>query len=104
MAILSESELQTALADLPEWQIVGGEITKTFVLPGFPEAIALVNGAAEHAEAVGHHPDIDIRYNKVTFALVTHDQGGITEKDVEMARAIETQSTFPERQDGAVEP
>ena len=99
MAILSESALQAALNDLPGWQVVGGALTKTFTLPGFPEAIALVNGAAERAEVQGHHPDMDIRYNKVTFALVTHDEGGITEKDVAMARDIEMQSTFPERGD-----
>jgi 4a-hydroxytetrahydrobiopterin dehydratase len=104
MAILNESELSASLNELPEWQVVGGMLTKTYTLPGFPEAIALVNGAAERAEVVGHHPDIDIRYNKVTFALVTHDQGGITEKDVALARDIEAQSTFPERQDGAIEP
>lgn len=100
MAVLSEQDLQTALHDLPGWGIANGALTKTYALPGFAEAIALVNGAAERAEAVGHHPDIDIRYNKVTFALVTHDEGGITEKDVAMARDIEAQSTFPERQDG----
>ncbi len=104
MAILSEHELQTALADLPDWRIADGALTKTFTLPGFREAIALVNGAAERAEVVGHHPDIDIRYNKVTFALVTHDQGGITAKDVDLARDIESQSTFPERQDGQIAP
>jgi 4a-hydroxytetrahydrobiopterin dehydratase len=98
MAPLSDGELQEALADLPGWTVAAGAITKTFVMPGFPEAIALVNGAAELAETAGHHPDIDIRYNRVTFALVTHDAGGITAKDVQMARDIEAQSQFPERE------
>ena len=97
MAKLSDSEIQTALAELPGWAITNGMLTKTFEMPGFPDAIALVTGTAELAEAQGHHPDMDIRYNKVTFALVTHDQGGITEKDVHMARGIEAQSHFPER-------
>lgn len=97
MAKLSDSEIQAALGTLPGWQIVNGTLTKTYQLKDFPEAIALVNGAAELAEAQGHHPDIDIRYNKVTFGLVTHDEGGITEKDVRLARDIETQSTFTER-------
>lgn len=99
MAKLSESELQTALAALPGWTLTNGMLMKTFELPTFPDAIALVNGAAEMAEAQGHHPDMDIRYNKVTFGLVTHDQGGITDKDVTMAHAIEEQSHFPERDD-----
>jgi 4a-hydroxytetrahydrobiopterin dehydratase len=103
MAKLSEQDVQAALQDLPGWAVTNGALTKTYTLAGFPDAIALVNGAAERAEAVGHHPDIDIRYNRVTFALVTHDQGGITEKDVAMARDIEAQSSFPERQDGATE-
>ncbi len=97
MAKLSDSEIQAALSGLPGWHLTNGMLVKTYEMPGFPDAIALVNGAAELAEAQGHHPDIDIRYNKVTFALVTHDQGGITEKDVQMARDIEAQSTFPER-------
>ncbi len=100
MSPLSDGELQAALAELPGWAVAAGAITKTFVMPGFPEAIALVNGAAELAETAGHHPDIDIRYNRVTFALVTHDAGGITAKDVQMARAIEAQSLFPERAAG----
>jgi 4a-hydroxytetrahydrobiopterin dehydratase len=97
MAKLSESDLQAALGGLPGWSVAQGELVKTFVMPTFPDAIALVNGAAELAEAQGHHPDMDIRYNKVTFALVTHDEGGITDKDVTLARAIEEQSLFPER-------
>lgn len=97
MAKLSDSEIQAALGGLPGWQLTKGMLVKTYELPGFPDAIALVNGAAELAEAQGHHPDIDIRYHKVIFALVTHDAGGITDKDVQMARAIEEQSHFPER-------
>jgi 4a-hydroxytetrahydrobiopterin dehydratase len=97
MAKLSDSEIQVALSTLPGWQIMNGTLTKTYQLADFPEAIALVNGAAELAEAQRHHPDIDIRYTKVTFGLVTHDEGGITEKDVRLAKDIEAQSTFPER-------
>ena len=97
MAKLSESDIQTALTELPNWAITNGMLTKTFEMPSFADAIALVTGAAELAETQGHHPDMDIRYNKVSFALVTHDQGGITEKDVQLARDIEAQSHFPER-------
>ncbi len=93
MGALSESEIQAALSTLPGWSFVNGALSKTYTLPGFPEAIALVNGVAEIAEEQGHHPDIDIRYNRVTFALSTHDADGkVTEKDVAVARAIEQQS------------
>ena len=98
MASLSESEIQSALGSLPGWSLNNGMIVKTYTLPGFPDAIALVNGAAELAEEQGHHPDIDIRYNRVSFALVTHDAGGITEKDVALARAIEVISQFDKQQ------
>jgi 4a-hydroxytetrahydrobiopterin dehydratase len=90
MAALSEQEIQSELATLPGWTSANGTLTKTYVLPGFPDSIALVNAAAEIAEEHGHHPDIDIRYNRVTFALSTHDAGNaVTEKDIALARAIE---------------
>ena len=93
MAQFSESDIQTELATLPGWSIANGKLTKTYSFPGFPEAIALVNGAAEIAEEQGHHPDMDIRYNRVTFTLSTHDVGGtVTEKDIMLARAIEEQA------------
>ncbi len=92
--VLSDAEVRTALAELPGWALVAGEITKTFNLPSFPEAIALVNGAAEAAEEHGHHPDIDIRYTRVRFGLTTHDAGGVTALDLAMAHAIEEQAAF----------
>ncbi len=92
--VLSDAEVRNALAQLPGWAMVGGEITKTFSLPSFPEAIALVNGVAEAAEELGHHPDIDIRYTRVRFGLTTHDAGGITARDLAMAQAIEEQAAF----------
>jgi 4a-hydroxytetrahydrobiopterin dehydratase len=86
---LSEAEIQTRLAAVPGWTFQNGEITRTYQLRDFPSAILLVNAAALLAEAAGHHPDIDIRYNKVKFALVTHDAGGITEKDFDLAARID---------------
>lgn len=94
MAKLSDAEIQAALATLSGWTYANGSLNKTFNLPSFPDAIALVNGAAERAEEHGHHPDMDIRYNRVIFTLSTHDQGGVTEKDVALAHAIDEQAQF----------
>jgi 4a-hydroxytetrahydrobiopterin dehydratase len=93
MPQLSESEIQQALSALPGWSHVTHTLTKTFTLPDFATAIALVNGVAEVAEKQGHHPDIDIRYNRVIFTLSTHDAGNaVTEKDVTLAREIESEA------------
>jgi 4a-hydroxytetrahydrobiopterin dehydratase len=62
---------------------------KTYSLRTFPEVISLVNRVADEAERANHHPDIDIRYNKVMFSLSTHDAGGITQKDLDLAAAID---------------
>jgi 4a-hydroxytetrahydrobiopterin dehydratase len=86
---LSDAELTEALAGLPEWARHGEVIEKTYELPTFPAAIAFVGRIAECAEAANHHPDLDIRYRKVRVALSTHDEGGITEKDVALATEIE---------------
>lgn len=88
MPKLSEAEVKAELEKVPEWAEVGGEIQRTFEFKDFREAIAFVNRVAEEAERRQHHPDIMIRYNKVTLALTTHDSGGITEKDFEMAAAV----------------
>ncbi|MDB5057040.1 MAG: pterin-4-alpha-carbinolamine dehydratase [Chloroflexi bacterium] len=89
MAVLSGADLNSALSSSSGWQVDGGELRKTFTTPSFVTALALVNRVGDLAEAAGHHPDISINYNRVTFALVTHDQGGITEKDVALARQID---------------
>jgi 4a-hydroxytetrahydrobiopterin dehydratase len=89
MPKLSQAELDRALRDLPGWTVKDGAISKTFKHDSFPEAIVFANAVAHLAELANHHPDIDIRYSNITLALVTHDQGGITNKDVELARRIE---------------
>ncbi|TMQ54060.1 MAG: 4a-hydroxytetrahydrobiopterin dehydratase [Candidatus Eisenbacteria bacterium] len=89
MPKLPQAELDRALRDLPGWTVKDGAITKTFKHDSFPEAIVFVNAVAHLAELANHHPDIDIRYSNITLALVTHDQGGITDKDVQLARRIE---------------
>ncbi len=81
-----EAAIQTALAGLPDWQRHGEVISRTFQFKDFPAAMKFVNAVALVAEQVRHHPDIDIRWNKVTLALTTHDAGGLTQKDFALAR------------------
>lgn len=89
MARLSDAELEKAVGSLPGWSLTDGMLKKTYKHASFPEAIVFVNAVAQLAEVANHHPDIDIRYSNITLALVTHDQGGITEKDVALAREVE---------------
>lgn len=85
IAVLSDDELGVHLEKLTGWKKEGGAISKKYGFKGFTQAMEFVNQIAETAEAVNHHPDIDIRYNKVTLVLSTHDSGGITQKDVDLA-------------------
>ena len=89
MAVLSDDEIAAALAGLPGWRLDGGEIAKQYRLGGFPAAVAFVVRLSYPAEAADHHPDLDIRYDTVRVALRTHSEGGVTAKDLELARAIE---------------
>jgi 4a-hydroxytetrahydrobiopterin dehydratase len=82
---LSAQQIDVLLGKLSDWKIEGGELVRTFNFKDFRESLAFVNRVGELAEAAGHHPDIDIRYNKVRLALVTHDAGGLTAKDFELA-------------------
>lgn len=88
MALLDAAAVSAALADLPGWEADGDAIVRTAELPGFPAAIAVVGRVAEIAEARDHHPDIDVRWRTLTFRCSTHSAGGVTEKDVELAREI----------------
>lgn len=85
MRKLTETELTERMTALPEWRIENGILSRTFAFGDFVAAMRFVNGVAEAAENANHHPDIDIRYNKVTLGLVTHDAGGITASDFELA-------------------
>jgi 4a-hydroxytetrahydrobiopterin dehydratase len=85
---LDEAAVLAALHRSPGWERVGSEIRRTFRFRDFRQALAFVNRIGELAEAAGHHPDIDIRYNTVTLALTTHDAGGLTAKDFDLARSI----------------
>ncbi len=83
--VLTDAEIQARLASLPEWVREGREIVRTFTFPTFPEAIAFVDRVAVAAEEANHHPDIDIRYTRVTLRLTSHDSGGLTERDFALA-------------------
>jgi 4a-hydroxytetrahydrobiopterin dehydratase len=89
-ARLSDLEIQRALGTLAGWARRGNALTKSFTWPTFAEGIAFVGRVAKAADAANHHPDIDIRYTKVTCALSTHDAGGITDADLALAATIET--------------
>lgn len=88
--LLSNSEIDDALSGLPEWSLVEKSITRTVELPTFPAAIDFVARVASAAEAADHHPDIDIRWRKLTFTLSTHSEGGLTQKDVALASEIDS--------------
>ncbi|CAM3532947.1 4a-hydroxytetrahydrobiopterin dehydratase [Corallococcus sp. ZKHCc1 1396] len=83
--LLSPDALQTFLAKHPAWTHEGGMIRRVYEAPSFLEGIAFVEKVARAAEAANHHPDIDIRWRKVTLALVTHDAGGLTFRDTDLA-------------------
>lgn len=88
MAVLTDEQVAAALADLDGWAHAEGTLRRAITFDSFLAGIDAVRRVAEHAEAEDHHPDIDIRWRTVTFALVTHSAGGITDKDVAMARDI----------------
>lgn len=83
--LLAPNALQTFLAQHPEWKLEGGMIRRTYEAPTFLQGIDFVQRVAQAAEAADHHPDIDIRWRKVTLALVTHDAGGLTSRDTQLA-------------------
>ena len=89
MAVLSDDEVDAAAADLNGWQRTDGALRRSVTFPAFLDGIEAVDRVAEHAEFTDHHPDIDIRWRTVTFTLVTHSEGGITARDVQMAREID---------------
>lgn len=86
--VLSGAELLQALQNLAGWTAHGNAIERVFEFPNFVEAMGFVNRIAEAAEAVNHHPDITINYNKVKLSLTSHDSGGVTHRDVRMAGKI----------------
>jgi 4a-hydroxytetrahydrobiopterin dehydratase len=88
MAVLTDDQVDAALPDLPGWERADGTLRRSIKFPAFLEGIAAVSRVGQRAEEKDHHPDIDIRWRTVTFVLVTHSAGGITENDLDMAREI----------------
>jgi len=89
MPAFSAEQVASRLAALPGWQVENGELTRTFRFEDFVAALAFVNLVGEQAEKAGHHPDIDIRYNRVRLALVTHDAGGLTARNFDLATDLD---------------
>jgi 4a-hydroxytetrahydrobiopterin dehydratase len=87
--LLTDGQVSASLAELTEWSRDGDTIVRTAKLPSFPAAIAVVDRVAQIAEARDHHPDIDIRWRTLTFRCSTHSAGGLTAKDVALAREID---------------
>ena len=88
--LIKPSELKDRLKKVPEWELEKKHIERTFEFDDFADAIDFVNAVAEVAEEEEHHPDIDIRYNKVRLVLSTHSKGGLTELDFGLAERIDT--------------
>jgi 4a-hydroxytetrahydrobiopterin dehydratase len=88
MAVLTDEQVDAALPELDGWERSEGAVRRSIEFPAFLEGVDAVRRVAEHAEREDHHPDIDIRWRTVTFALVTHSEGGITDKDLAMAADI----------------
>ena len=88
MPVLSKPEIEKALSGIAGWTLENNEIRRIFSFADFGESMSFVNSVAALAERAGHHPDIDIRYNKVQLGLSSHDAGGITEKDINLASEI----------------
>jgi 4a-hydroxytetrahydrobiopterin dehydratase len=86
---LNTAEIQEALKAHREWHLENGKLVRKWTFKDFVEAMAFVNRVAAVAEAAGHHPDIDIRYNQVILGLISHDAGGITRRDSAMAGRID---------------
>ena len=90
MPQLKLDEIADALHHLADWQFENGELTKEWKFANFGEAMAFTNSVAEMAELAQHHPDIVINYSQVRLSLATHSEGGVTEKDVALAKQIES--------------
>lgn len=89
MTLLDDQTIRTRLDGIEGWTRDGDTIRKTYTLDSFPEAIAFVNRIADVAQKADHHPDIDIRFDRVACALSTHSEGGLTDRDFDLARTID---------------
>jgi 4a-hydroxytetrahydrobiopterin dehydratase len=87
-SVLTAAEISVFTKSNPEWRLQDGKLVREWTFKDFAAAMEFVNQVAALAEAAGHHPDIDIRYNRVLLTLVSHDAGGITDRDTAMASRI----------------
>jgi len=85
MPRLNQAQVKKRMRGIPDWRAQSRAIRRTFVFEGFMDSIGFVNRVARKAERSDHHPDVDIRWNKVTLTLTTHSEGGLTAKDFSMA-------------------
>lgn len=86
---LNDEELKSQMATLSDWTVEGGKLTKRFEFPDFAESLTFVNKAGELAETADHHPDITFGWGYAEFAITTHDRGGITPLDIDLAKKID---------------
>jgi 4a-hydroxytetrahydrobiopterin dehydratase len=86
---LSAGDIEVRLRALPGWLLAGDGVAREFLFQDFAEAMRFVNRVADLAEAANHHPDILVRYNRVRLTLTTHDSGGLTARDFDLAQKIE---------------
>lgn len=89
MTLLDDAAIRERLSTLDGWERAGDEIRKTFSFDDFPGAVAFIDRVVEPAEAANHHPDLDIRYDRVLVRLSTHSEGGLTRKDFDLAAEID---------------
>ncbi|MCE9552022.1 MAG: 4a-hydroxytetrahydrobiopterin dehydratase [Planctomycetes bacterium] len=101
--VLTESELNDALAGLPDWEVREGWLRRTYTTPGWPHTMMLTSTIGYLAEAAWHHPDLSIGYAKVTVKLQTHRVRAITNSDVELARQIDQVVLWKPTSGGALE-
>jgi 4a-hydroxytetrahydrobiopterin dehydratase len=87
--LLSEDEVRARLADVPSWRRKGDAIERTWTFKDFPEALGFINRVGAIAESMDHHPDIENSWNRVSLRLSTHDRGGLTALDFDLARKID---------------
>ncbi|WP_028962191.1 4a-hydroxytetrahydrobiopterin dehydratase [Sulfobacillus thermosulfidooxidans] len=89
---LSQEQVAQELQHMTGWQWIGDAIRKEFIFRDFTQSVAFVDRMVEPANTMDHHPDVDIRYNRVQVTLTTHDQGGVTEKDLQLAKQLDALS------------
>jgi 4a-hydroxytetrahydrobiopterin dehydratase len=89
MAVLTDSEIESRLSQLPGWERSGGSIVRSFDRGDFVGAVRFVDSLVPAAEEMGHHPDVEISWSRVTLTLSTHSEGGLTANDFELAAKID---------------